>query len=398
MCLTCIGMLAQGTMKCTGIVVDQDGEPIIGASVVITGKNAVGTTDVDGHFNVTVPTKTSTLTFSFVGCKAVTVAAARNMGTITLPTQAEVLNDVVVTQSLARTRQTPVAVSQVNAADIEYKLGTQELPEVLKTTPGVWATKDGGGFGDAKINMRGFQSANVAVLVNGIPVNDMEGGWVYWSNWAGLGDVASNIQTQRGLGAAILSAPSIGGTINITTRSLDAKRGGSVFYGFGNDGLNNIGMNVSTGLMKNGWAITLQGARRWGDGYVQGTDFNSYSYFLNISKRINDRHQLSLTAFGAPQNHNKRSSQDGLTIMEYQTYAKRVMDCDSPYKYNPTYGFGLDGKVRSSNRNTYHKPQISLAPSGRLTTSPRCLLPHMYPSLPAADTPAKAVEHTTALR
>ena len=361
MCLTCIGMLAQGTMKCTGIVVDQDGEPIIGASVVITGKNAVGTTDVDGHFNVTVPAKTSTLTFSFVGCKAVTVAAARNMGTITLPTQAEVLNDVVVTQSLARTRQTPVAVSQVNAADIEYKLGTQELPEVLKTTPGVWATKDGGGFGDAKINMRGFQSANVAVLVNGIPVNDMEGGWVYWSNWAGLGDVASNIQTQRGLGAAILSAPSIGGTINITTRSLDAKRGGSIYYGFGNDGLNNIGMNVSTGLMKNGWAITLQGARRWGEGYVQGTDFNSYSYFLNISKRINDRHQLSLTAFGAPQNHNKRSSQDGLTIMEYQTYAKRVMDSDSPYKYNPTYGFGLDGKVRSSNRNTYHKPQISLA-------------------------------------
>lgn len=68
-----------------------------------------------------------------------------------------------------------------------------------------------------------------------------------------------------------------------------------------------------------------------------------------------------MTAFGAPQNHNKRSSQDGLTIMEYQTYAKRVMDSDSPYKYNPTYGFGLDGKVRSSNRNTYHKPQISLA-------------------------------------
>lgn len=135
MCLTCIGMLAQGTMKCTGIVVDQDGEPIIGASVVITGKNAVGTTDVDGHFNVTVPAKTSTLTFSFVGCKAVTVAAARNMGTITLPTQAEVLNDVVVTQSLARTRQTPVAVSQVNAADIEYKLGTQELPKYSKPLP-----------------------------------------------------------------------------------------------------------------------------------------------------------------------------------------------------------------------------------------------------------------------
>ena len=158
------------------------------------------------------------------------------MGTITLEPANEMLNDVVVTQSLARTRQTPVAVSQVNRAEIDTKLGSQELPEILNTTPGVWATKDGGGFGDAKINMRGFKSENLAVMVNGIPVNDMEGGWVYWSNWAGLGDVASNIQTQRGLGAAVLSAPSVGGTINITTQSLDAEKGGRVWYGFGNDG------------------------------------------------------------------------------------------------------------------------------------------------------------------
>lgn len=153
------------------------------------------------------------------------------MGTLTMEIESEILADVVVTQSIARTRETPVAISQINASDIEYKLGTQEFPEVLKTTPGVWTTKDGGGFGDAKTNMRGFQSANVAVLINGLPINDMEWGGVYWSNWAGLSDVASNIQTQRGLGAAIISAPSVGGTINITTQSLDAKKGGSVWYG-----------------------------------------------------------------------------------------------------------------------------------------------------------------------
>ena len=60
----------------------------------------------------------------------------------------------------------------------------------------------GGGYGDGRINLRGFNSENVAVLINGIPVNDMENGRVYWSNWAGLGDVTSSMQVQRGLGAS----------------------------------------------------------------------------------------------------------------------------------------------------------------------------------------------------
>lgn len=81
-------------------------------------------------------------------------------------------------------------------------------------------------------------------------MNDMEWGGIYWSNFAGLSGVTSSMQTQRGLGAAIISAPSIGGTINITTRGLDAKKGGSFWYGMGNDALNDVGFSVSTGLMK----------------------------------------------------------------------------------------------------------------------------------------------------
>ena len=96
------------------------------------------------------------------------------MGTIVLEVESQLLADVVVTQSIARTRETPVALSQINAADIDFKLGNQEFPEVLKTTPGVWTTREGGGFGDAKTNMRGFKSENVAVVINGIPINDME--------------------------------------------------------------------------------------------------------------------------------------------------------------------------------------------------------------------------------
>lgn len=356
-----VAFAAGATVNCKGIVVDELGEPVIGASIVVTDGKALGITGLDGDFDVRVPSDARTITISYVGYENAVVSVKPNVGTVRLEPSSEVLNDVVVTQSLARTRQTPVAVSQVNRAEIDVKLGTQELPEVLNTTPGVWATKDGGGFGDAKINMRGFQSANVAVLVNGIPVNDMEGGWVYWSNWAGLSDVTSNIQTQRGLGAAVLSAPSIGGTINITTQSLDAEKGGNIYYGFGNDGLNNFGAKVSTGMLKGGWAITLMGSRKWGDGYIQGTSFDDYSYFLNISKKFNDQHQLSLTAFGSPQHHDKRGSKDGLSILNYQTYAKRVMGSESPYRYNATFGYDRHGQERSSNRNTYHKPQISLA-------------------------------------
>lgn len=357
---------AQNPITAKGTVTDENGEPVIGASIVATGGKALGTTDVDGNFAVKVPAGTKKISISYIGYKTTDRNASANMGTIELEPSNQMLNDVVVTQSLARTRQTPVAVSQVNKAEIETKLGSQELPEILNTTPGVWATKDGGGFGDAKINMRGFQSANVAVLVNGIPVNDMEGGRVYWSNWTVLSDVASNIQTQRGLGAAVLSAPSIGGTINITTQSIDAEKGGNVWYGFGNDGMNQFGGKVATGLMKNGWSVTLQGSRKYGDGYIQGTAFNGYSYFVNVSKKINEAHNLSLTAFGAPQVHNQRQTNNGLSILNYQLLAKNWMNGESPYRYNAIYGFDKNGQERSANVNFYHKPQISLAHNWRI--------------------------------
>jgi len=351
---------APGNIRCSGVVIDDLGQPAIGATIQVPGTNVATATDIDGRFDLDVPVTAKTIRVSYVGYKSIELPVAKNVGQIKLELESTMLQDVVVTQSVARTRQTPVAISDLDYTIIDTKLGNQEFPEVLKTTPGVWATKDGGGFGDAKINMRGFKSANVAVLVNGIPVNDMEWGGVYWSNWAGLSDVTSHMQTQRGLGAAILSAPSVGGTINIITNSLDAKKGGSLWYGLGNDGANQIGLKVSTGLMKNGWAITLLGSHRWGDGYVQGTPYNAWNYFINISKRINEHHQLSLTAFGAPQTHYQRNNADGLTVEGWQD-VRDYMDGVSPYRYNPVYGFDKNGKMRSSNYNFYHKPQISLA-------------------------------------
>ena len=352
-------MGAMANIVCTGQVVDENGEPVVGAIVTVPGTSLGANTDMDGNFRLSVPDKTKDLQISYVGYKSEKVPAKANIGVIPLDIESKMLQDVIVTSSVAKTRKTPVALSQIDGLQIETKLGNQEFPEILKTTPGVWATPDGGGFGDSKINMRGFKSENVAVLINGVPINDMEWGGVYWSNWAGLSDVTSNMQSQRGLGAALVSAPSVGGTINITTRGLDAKQGGHAWFGMGNDLMMNYGFTVSTGLMKNGWAITVLGSRKWGDGYIEGTNFNAYNYFVNVSKKLGDRHQLSLTAFGAPQTHYQRSNQNGLTIEGWQQ-ARNYMDGDSPYKYNPTVGYDRNGQFRNSNYNFYHKPQISL--------------------------------------
>ena len=114
---------------------------------------------------------------------------------------------------VAKDRKTPVAVSTVKAAQIVERLGNQEFPEILKTTPSVYATRGGGGLGDGRLNIRGFDTKNTAVMVNGMPVNDMEGGTVYWSNWQGLSDVTSFMQIQRGLGSSKLAIASVGGPL-----------------------------------------------------------------------------------------------------------------------------------------------------------------------------------------
>lgn len=258
------------------------------------------------------------------------------------------LDEVKVIASFATDRKTPVAVSTVTSKAIaETYGGSTELPEVLKVTPGVYATKSGGGVGDARINIRGFDQRNVAVLINGIPVNDMESGWVYWSNWAGLGDAVSSMQVQRGLGASKLAINSVGGTMNIITKTTDAKAGASFQAQMTNYGQYKATAYASTGLMKSGFAFTTVLSRTSGNSYIDGTWINGYSYFFTLAKRLGDHQQLVLTAIGAPQSHGQRTSgSDSATL-------------GANRKFNADYGY-LDGKLYNDRVNYYHKPQISL--------------------------------------
>ena len=342
-----------------GTIVDSETMlPLVGVSIMGDSTNNGCTTDIDGKFSMKTTNEVKCLVLSYIGYekKKIEVIDKSNIGIITLDPKALKLNDITITAQLAVPRRTPVASSTVYANKIDEHLGNNEFIEILKTTPGVHINRAGGGWGDSEIFMRGFDNSNVAVMINGVPANDMENGSLYWSNWASLSDVASLIQTQRGIGANKLSSPAVGGTINIVTKGIETVKGGHAYYMTGNDGYNKYAFSLSTGLMKNGWALTLQGSRASGDGYATGTDFHVYSYFANISKRFNDNHQLSLTAFGAPQRHHMRSN--GLTKSEWD-FVKRTYKGEKHWtRYNPSYGFDSNGQVKSSDYNKYHKPEV----------------------------------------
>ena len=283
-------IFAQGTIK--GTVTDPDtGTPLPGANVMVAGTSNGTTTDFDGMFTLKIEEENlqGEVVITYVGFVQQRIpydmqdGETLDLGMVSLKADENALGEIVITSySLAIDRETPVAVSTVKAEQIETKLGSQEFPEILKSTPGVYATRAGGGFGDADLRIRGFQSENVAVLINGVPVNDMENGAVYWSNWAGLADVTRTMQVQRGLGAAKVAVPSVGGTVNVVTKSTDAEEGGNFFATVGNDGYTKYGATYSTGLMDNGFAASVSAARTTGDGWVDGTEFQAVSYFVNL--------------------------------------------------------------------------------------------------------------------
>ncbi|EJL64278.1 TonB-dependent receptor [Flavobacterium sp. CF136] len=349
--------------KITGMITDGIGS-LPGANVVIKGSTTATSTDFDGKFTLNASTSTGEIVISFLGYQSQTVkfsvsnGSTTNLGTIVLASNSNELSEIVVkstTVDIAKDRKTPVAVSTIRAAEIQAKLGNQEIPEMLKSTPSVYVTKSGGGFGDSRITVRGFSQNNVAVMVNGMPVNDMENGAVYWSNWAGLSDVTSFIQVQRGLGSSKLAIASVGGTMNYVTKASDLKQGGTVGTSFGNDNFFKSNVSYNTGKLDSGLSASVLFSHTQGDGYVDGTQFNGDNYYIALGYATkNNKHDFQLTVTGAPQWHDQRNT--FITIAQYQKYGS---ESDPNIKYNSDWGY-KNGESFNMVRNYYHKPVISL--------------------------------------
>jgi len=352
MMLSSLSALAQVKGK---VVEAGSSEGLPGATVVVKGTTVGATTDFDGTFSLDANVG-DTLVITYLGFQTQEVTAANGI-VVELLASATELDEIVVTSGvidIAKVRETPVAVSTIGASEIALKVGNQEFPEIMNKTPGVYATKQGGGYGDSRISLRGFDQRNTSFLINGQPVNDMENGWVYWSNWAGLTDVASGIQIQRGLGASRLAVPSVGGTVSIFTKAADKEEGGSVTQVAGNDGYLKSTVAYNTGKSENGWATSILLSKWQGDGYIYNTSGAGTTYFFALGyEPIGSSHAVNLSILGAGQWHHQRDV--WVSIRDYQNFGKEGID----QRWNSNGGV-LNGEEFSMRRNFYNKPLATL--------------------------------------
>lgn len=293
--------------------------------------------------------------------------------------------------------ETPVSFTELTKETITAELGSRDIPLVLNSTPSVFASTDSGGAGDARVNVRGFNQRNVSILINGVPTNDIENGWLYWSNWDGLGNVTSTIQIQRGMSNVTLPTPSIGGTMNIITDPASARRGGSIQLEIGNDDFFKQTFVYNTGLIADRFAATIGVVNKQGDGYVRGTWAEGQGYYVGASFRINERNRIDVFGIAAPQRHGQRTFASNIAAYnaefarrlgytEEQIFstasgadagALRQGPVDAGYDYNPNHGpvnpaydglqFYWGGLHRRQERaflnereNYFNKPQVNL--------------------------------------
>ncbi|NQX86272.1 MAG: carboxypeptidase-like regulatory domain-containing protein [Flavobacteriaceae bacterium] len=348
---TSTAAMSQSTV--TGTVMDSDlNAPLPGANVIEKGTQNGTTTDFDGKFTLKTQSSSGEIVISFVGYATVTVAFNGNTNLSNVALSADnSLDEIVIVGTgvidLAEDRKTPVAVSTIKASEIQNKIGAQDVTMTLVNTPSVYVAGQTGGFGDSRINVRGFDQTNTAYLLNGQPINGMEDGRMYWSNWSGINDIAAAVQIQRGLGASKLAISSVGGTVNFVMRTTNKTEGGYMYAGIANDDYLKTTVMYNTGKNEKGWGASFMLSHWQGDGYMDGTFGEGQTYFFSLGYTPNDKHNFNFLLTGAPQRHDQAFSE------EIGTYLERGRRFNSNWG---TYG----GEYMTSRRNFYHKPIANL--------------------------------------
>ncbi len=378
--LMATAMVFGGTIK--GVVKDaKTGDPLIGANVILVGSTMGTTTDEDGAFILDdVPEGKWRVQVSYLGyidwSKMVTVG--KNPVVLEVAMQPTVFEgqEIVVEVNRAEERKTPVAFTEVNADEIMEKYATQDVPDLLRTIPGVFTTS--AGLGEAQIYIRGFDAQHIQILINGVPVNDPESQVVYWSNWTGLSGTASSIQVQRGVGASLLGSGAFGGSVNIVTGRFSATptftlksslvgyytQGGykgtnRVADGLGGSQTYNpfnqaFSIDYVSGLLADGKLnLHLRYERKSGDSYIENTYYNGHSFYVGLQS-ILGKHVITLNAHGAPQRHNQARTIQDLDLIprlgrEYNRYNHPYQE---NYYFKPQYELHWDWAI---SENSYLK-------------------------------------------
>ncbi|MBK8943809.1 MAG: TonB-dependent receptor [Ignavibacteriae bacterium] len=336
-----------------GVVKDSlTGNPIEFANIILTEINIGASSNTNGSFSLEIPKAGKYLIkFSHVGYRTYSKnfeITKNSYFEINLIPSEILLEQTTVLSSLPKFRETPVANKDYDNFQIEKNLGNRDAGFIMESSPSVFISSLGGGMGDYKISIRGFNHTNIAVMLNGVPVNNLENGEIYWSNWAGIADVLERVNVQRGLGANPYSISSIGGSVNFLTKGVNSLNNFAKFsMEFGSDNFQKKTIAFSQQILGNSLLLTSFISKKDWDGYVDQTWVDEFSYYFALGG-IYGNHSLELQAIGSPQEHGQRLTM--LTIDEWKLYGKN---------FNPDWGY-LNGKPLNLRDNIFHKPTFNL--------------------------------------
>jgi len=230
----------------------ETGKPIAYANIIL--ENGGGTfSDEEGKFVLDVNRLPVILTISHIAFRDTMIEANnRDIGILYLSANVLYGKDIFVTATRAVEGITPVAFSNVTAAEIKTRYTVEDVPMILAMEPGVYSySESGNGTGYSYVQIRGFDQSRIAVMLNNVPLNDNESYQVYWVDHGNILDDAANVQIQRGIGNSLYGSSAFGGSINVQTVVGSEKPGAELEIGGGSYNTSKLNLKVSSGKFWN---------------------------------------------------------------------------------------------------------------------------------------------------
>ncbi len=240
--------------------------------------------------------------------------------------------------STAKELQDETAFTFTEAQLEDDESSTQNIT-IISSNRNVYANEVGYRFSPARFKYRAYNAKYTDMYINGNPVNDIERGQFGYSFVGGLNNQTRGRESSLPFEDNNYSMSALGGSGNYNFRPSSFATGQRASLAFANRSYNIRAMyTYNSGVMENGWALTGSLTYRWGNGIgtIEGTSYNSLSYFLGAEKLINDQHSVSLVTWGNP---TQRGAQRGATDEMYWIAGT--------HNYNPNWGY-QDGKKRNS--------------------------------------------------
>ena len=246
--------------------------------------------------------------------------------------------------------EVPAALITLSDNDFSEDNSSSEMTSgLLQSSKDAFMQASAYNWGQARFRVRGLDSENGTMMLNGMTMNKIYDGRPQWNNWGGLNNILRNQEFSVGMAASNYTFGGILGTQQITTRASLYRKGTSITFSGSNTTYTwrAIGTYAS-GMNSSGWAYAVAAGKRWADeGYFQGTNFNADSFFISVEKKLNNRNSLNITGFYTPNSRGKNSANTSeVTSLMGE-------------KYNSYWGF-QNGEKRNARVKNVEEPLVML--------------------------------------